>query len=664
MNDLSVLRDLAIIIGLAIPIVASGHRVRVPPLVGFLLVGVVIGPHGVRLIPEPEAVSALAEIGVVLLLFAIGLELSLSDVLRRGRAVMLTGGAQMAGMMGLALLLGRATGLPLGQTLFYGALATMSSTAVVTKTYADRGELDTPHGREVVSILVFQDLCIVPIILLLPLLEGAEGALSIGVWTRMLASLAVMTALVIGGRFAVRRVLDHIVGLRDRELFTLCVAFFGIATALVTSAAGFSLAIGAFLAGLIISESEYGLQALSDVLPFRALFSGVFFTSIGMLLDLPLVLSHPLALGAATLGLIVIKSLVAAGAMLARGRGLETSVISGLSLAQVGEFSFVLAAVGLPLGLFAGDDYQGFLSVAALSMMATPFLIKSAHPISESIGARLRGSVWKDHAADVDTAGARGATELTDHAVVVGYGVAGRYLARMLQAAGIACAVVDQNAELVRRARTDGLPAVYGDGTRHALLERVACTRARIIVFAISSPVEERRGVAVAREVAPAARIVVRTRYVRAIDELMRLGANQVVVEEFEASLELFARALESYAIPATRIAHELEAVRNEHYGLLRGTAAPDLTLDSLKHLGVHNALELVEVAEGAPVVGENAQTLDLRQQTGVVQLAVVRDGQPIYQRDETFRYRPGDTAVLVGDREALDCASALFRRA
>ena len=457
--------------------------------------------------------------------------------------------------------------------------------------------------------------------------------------------------------------LDHIVGLRDRELFTICVAFFCIATALVTAAAGFALAIGAFLAGLIISESEYGLQALSDVLPFRALFSGVFFTSIGMLLDLSFVLNQPLVLVAATLVLILVKNVVAAGAVLVRGRGLETSLMSGLSLAQVGEFSFVLAAVGLPLGLFAADDYQGFLSVAALSMMATPFLIRSARPVSESMGARVRGSVWKDHATDVETAGAAGAAALTDHAVVVGYGVAGRYLARMLQAAGIACAVVDQNAELVRRARADGLPAVYGDGTRHAMLERVACTRARIIVFPISSPVEERRGVAVAREVAPAAQIVVRRRYVRAIDDLMRLGANQVVVEEFEASLELFARALESYEIPTTRIAHELEAVRNEHYGLLRGTAAPDLTLDTLKHLGIHDALEIVEVEDGAAAVDENAQTLDVRQQTGAVQVAVVRDGQPIYQRDQTFRYRPGDTAVLVGDREALDGASALFRR-
>ena len=661
---LGVLRDLAIIVGLAIPVVALAHRLHVPPLVGYLLVGVFIGPHGVALIPAADEVAALSEIGVVLLLFAIGLELSLSTVLRWGRSVLFTGGVQVAGMLGLAVLIGIAAGVPLGRTIFYGALAAISSTAVVTKAYADRGELDTPHGREVISILVFQDLCIVPLMLLLPLFSGESGSAGLSVWTRVLASLAVMTVLVAGGRLVVRWVLDRIVGLRDRELFTLCVGFFGIATALVTAAAGFSLAIGAFLAGLIISESEYGLQALSDVLPFRALFSGVFFTSIGMLLDVPLALNQPLVLAGATVALIIIKSAVAAGAVLARGRGLETSLMSGLSLAQVGEFSFVLAAVGLPLGLFAGDDYQTFLSVAALSMMATPFLIGSARRMAEGIGSRLRGTVWVDHRAEVEAGGAAGLGQLTDHTVVVGYGVAGRYLARMLEAAGIACAVIDQNAELVRLARADGLAAVFGDGTRHAMLEHVACSRARIIVFAISSPVEERRGVAVAHEVSPAARIVVRTRYVRAIDDLMRLGAAEVVVEEFEASLELFARALESYEIPPSRIAHELESVRGEHYGLLRGTAKPDLTLDTLKHLGIHDALELVEVEAGSAAVGENARTLDLRRQTGAIQVAVVRDGRPLYRRDQTFRYRPGDTTVLVGDRKALDRAAELFRRA
>ena len=662
MHDLGVLRDLAIIAGLALPVVALAHRLHLPPLAGFLVVGLLIGPSGTALIPDPETVAALSEIGVVLLLFEIGLELSLSDVLRWGRSVAIAGGAQMAGMLALAVAAGTALDIPLGRVLFYGALVAMSSTAAVTKLYADRGELDTPHGREAVSILLFQDLCIVPIMALLPLLAGTGGRPGApSVWMQLLVSLGAMVALVVGGRFAVRWTLDRVVSERNRDLFTLCVGFFAIGTALVSAAAGFSLAIGAFLAGLIISESEYGQQALSDVIPFRVLFSGVFFTSIGMLLDLSLLVEQPLLVVGAAVLIVALKTVVATGAIMLRGRPLDISLRSGLGLAQVGEFSFVLAAAGLPLGLFAGDDYQTFLSVAALSLMATPFLIGAAGGVADSVATRLAGAA-RGPASRTEHEDESAAAGFRDHAVVVGYGLAGRYLARMLRAAGIRCAVIDQNLELVRQARTDGVPAVYGDGTRHALLERVAGAHARIIVFAIPSSMEERRGVAAARELAPAARIVVRTRYVRAIDELRRLGADAVVVEEFEASLELFKRALEGYEIPAGRIAHELDAVRSEHYGLLRGTAAPDLALDALQHLGIHDALELVEVEAGSPAIGENARTLDLRRRTGAIQVAVVRDGAPIYRRDDAFRYAPGDTAILVGDREALGTAAALFR--
>ena len=658
MHDLSVLRDLAIIVGLSIPIVALAHRVRLPPLVAFLLTGVLIGPSGAGLIPDPEAVSALSEIGVVLLLFAIGLELSLTEVLRWGRSVLVAGGAQAAGMIGLVAAAGVALGAPPGRSLFYGFLAAMSSTAVVTRAFADRGELDTPAGRESVSILLFQDLCVVPFMLLVPVLAGRAEVAGGGLWLRVAGGLAVVAALVAGGRTVVRWTLDRVVLLRDRELFTLCVGFIAVATALVTAGVGFSLAIGAFLAGLIISESEYGLQALSDVLPFRALFSGVFFTSVGMLLDVPLVVGQPLLAVGAALALIAAKTLVTTGAVLLRGRSLDVGLMTGLSLAQVGEFSFVLAAAGLPLGLFAGDDYQIFLSVAALSMMVTPFLVATARPATDAVLRWLPAR--RRHEAAAPSAAAREAAH--GHAVIVGYGVAGRYLTRMLQAAGITAVVIDQNAELVRLARADGLLAVFGDGTRHDVLQSVAAGRARIIVYAVSSPVDERRGAAVAREVAPAARVVVRTRYVRSIDDLMRQGATDVVVEEFEASLELFARALRSYELPAARIARELDAVRREHYGLLRGAAAPDLKLDTLKHLGIHEALELVEVEEGAAAVGESARTLDLRRRTNAIQVAVVRDGVPMYRRDEAFRYRVGDTAVLVGDREALDAAAALFR--
>ena len=597
--EVGLLRDLLLLVGLAIPIVALAHRLSAPPLVGFLIAGVVVGPHGFGLIDNPEEIETLSELGVALLLFAVGLELSLSHVRRWARAVFVGGSLQVGGTLSVVTGLALAFGVPLPNAIFYGALAAMSSTAIVAKTYGDRAELDTPQGRSVISILLFQDLCILPLMLLLPLLAGLGEPQVASAGFQLARGLAIMTALVVGGLFVVKWTLDRVVVFRDRELFTLCVGFFGLGAALVTSAAGFSIAIGAFIAGLVISESEYGLQALSDVLPFRALFSGIFFTSIGMLLDIPAVLEQPMVLLALAGVLFVVKVAFVAGSVLALGGIFTTALISGLSLAQIGEFSFLLAAVGLPLGLFRDGDYQLFLSAAVLSMMATPFLIHFARPFAERVAIVLGQADPVDRTLD---AGIR--ETLNDHTIIVGYGLSGRYLARVLKAAGISCLVVEQNAELVEQARDDGIAVVFGDGTRPAMLEHVRLRHARILVFAISSPTEERRGVVIAREMNPTIRIVVRTRYIRAIDQLMTLGATDVVVEEFEVSLELFAKALDSYEIPINRIWREVESVRTEHYGLLRGTAAPDLRLDTLKHLGIHDALELIEVESGAQAVG------------------------------------------------------------
>ena len=657
MPEVGLLRDLLLLVGLAIPIVALAHRLSAPPLVGFLIAGVVVGPHGFGFIDSPEEIETLSELGVALLLFAVGLELSLSHVRQWARSVFVGGSLQVGGTLGVVVVLALALGVPFPNAVFYGALVAMSSTAIVTKTYGDRGELDTPQGRSVISILLFQDLCILPLMLLLPLLADLGESQLASAGLQLARGLGIMAALVIGGVFVVKRTLDRVVVFRDRELFTLCIGFFGLGAALVTAAAGFSIAIGAFIAGLIISESEYGLQALSDVLPFRALFSGIFFTSIGMLLDIPSVFEQALVLLALAGVLFVVKVAFVAGSVLALGGMFTTALISGLSLAQIGEFSFLLAAVGLPLGLFRDGDYQLFLSAAVLSMMATPFLIHLARPFAERVATLLGRADPVDRRLD---AGKR--ETFNDHTIIVGYGLAGRYLARVLKAAGISCLVVEQNAELVTQARDDGIAVVFGDGTRPAMLDHVRLRHARVIVFALSSPTEERRGVVLAREINPSIRIVVRTRYIRAIDQLMTLGATDVVVEEFEASLELFAKALDSYEIPINRIWREVESVRTEHYGLLRGTAAPDLRLDALKHLGIHDALELIEVEDGAPAVGANPTILELRRRTGAVQIAVVRDGQPIYQREPNFRYRVGDTVVLVGDPDSLGHAMVLFR--
>ena len=651
MHEGRLLIDLTLLVGMAIPIVALAHRLSAPPLVGFLVAGVLVGPNGFALISATEEVEFLSELGVALLLFEVGLELSLSYVRQWARTVLVGGGLQVSGTLLSVAVLAIAFGVPPSQSIFYGMLAALSSTAIVSKTYAERAELDSAQGRSVISILLFQDLCVLPLILLLPVLAGLEGADMGAVVTEFVRGLAIITVLVIGGQFIVRRTLDRIVLFRDPELFTLCIGFFGIGTAVVSAWAGFSLAIGAFIAGLVISESEYGLQALSDVRPFRAVFSGIFFISTGMLLDVPVLMEQLDVLLPVLLVVIALKAVLVTVSVLAAGGISTTAVISGLSLAQIGEFSILLAALGLPLGLFREGDYQLFLSTAVVSMMATPFLIRSAGYVADRIAPSGEG------AADAG----RG-DEMSDHTIIVGYGVAGRYLARVLDAAGIPCIVVEHDPNLVRRAREDGLAVRFGNGTQAAVLKHVGAGRARIVVFAISSPIEERRGVHVARGLNPAAQIVVRTRYTSSIDELTALGATDVVVEEFEVSIELFAKALESYRIPVNRIWQEAATVRNEHYGLFRGTAEPDLRLDALKHLGIHDALELVEIRDGAKVTGMNAATLELRRRTGAVQIAVVRDGQPIYRREPDFHYQPGDTVVLVGDRDSLDRAITLFQ--
>jgi len=660
MHDFPILRDLVILVAAAIPVVIAAHRLRVPSVVAFLLTGIAIGPHGLGLIGRQDSVAGLAELGVLLLLFTIGLELSLSRVVRLGRLVLQGGGLQLVGTAAAVAAVAVATGTAGNAAVLYGALVALSSTAIVLRVYTDRGELDTPHGRVVVAVLLFQDLCVVPLMLLIPVLAGgaAGGAGTTDAIVRTFGlSLAVLAALVLGGRLLVPRVLERVAALRNREIFTLSIVLFGLGAAYVTASFGLSLAIGAFIAGLVIAESEYGLQALSDVLPFRDTFSGIFFISVGMLLDTGLLVQRPLTLLGAAAAVVLLKTVVAAVATYSLGRSLQVSVMSGLALAQVGEFSFVLAGVAAPLGLLPPDHFQVFLGASVASMLATPFVIAAAAPVAEAVCRLSRRPAIELLPHETDRV-----ARLEDHVIIVGYGLNGRNLARVLRAAGIGYVILEQNGQVVRRARLEREPILFGDGTRHEVLERVGIAKARVIVFAISAPAAEHRGVAVARQLNPGIRIVVRTRYVAALDDLSRAGADEVVPEEFETSLEVFARVLRLYGIPSNTIEREVAAVRGEHYGVLRGLALPGLKLDALKHLGVHAALDTVEVEEDARAIGESPTTLDLRRETGTTLIAVVRDGKALYTPDPEFRFRAGDTVVLVGQGEALVNACGVFR--
>jgi CPA2 family monovalent cation:H+ antiporter-2 len=657
MHDLPLLRDLVILVAVAIPVVVLAQRFRLPTIVGFLLTGIAIGPNGLALIHNPESVSTLAEMGVVLLLFTIGLELSLSRVIRMGRWVLQGGALQVGVTMLVVTAVTMLAGARLNLAIFVGALVALSSTAIILKLYTDRGELDTTHGRVVVAVLIFQDLCVVPMMLLVPILAGAsEGALQ-AVRT-ILVSVVIVGILVFGGRRAVPWALERIAALRNREIFTLSVVLVGVGAAWITSLAGLSLALGAFLAGLVLSESDYGMQALSDVLPFRDTFSGIFFTSVGMLLDPAALAERPFLVVEVTLAVIVIKTAVVIGVVKSLKRSFRVAMIGGLGLAQVGEFSFVLASTGLALGLLVPWQYQLFLGASVLTMLLTPFMVGVAEPLSER-AARLLGPP----AVMIPTQEMRTVDALVDHVIIVGWGLTGRNLASALDKMGIRYVVLETNGQAVRRARLARQPVFFGDGTRAEVLEKVGIHRARVVVFAIASAGEERRGTAVARSLNKDARIVVRTRYVREIEELTRLGADEIVPEELETSVEIFARVLRRYGVPNGRIRRLIEEARADQYEIFRAGEKPGRRLsDALTPLGGGVLVDTVIVEENAPAVGETVQSLGLRAETGATLVAVIRGDAARFSPGPDEQFAVGDEVMLVGSRDALERATAMFQ--
>jgi len=559
------LTDLLVAFGLSVLILLLCHKLKVPGVVGLLLTGVIAGPHVLGLVRETEEVEVLAEVGVVLLLFTIGIEFSLTRLFQIRRAVMLGGALQVVLTTGAIYLVATSFGAAPGTALFAGFLASLSSTAIVLKVLHERAEVESPHGRTVLAVLIFQDMAVVPMMLLAPLLGGgAESPLS--TLLLMLAKGAAVLALVyVCARFVVPRLLYQIAETRSRELFVLSAIVICFAVAWLTSFAGLSLGLGAFLAGLIISESEYSHQALGGILPFRDVFTSFFFVSIGMLLDFGFIIRHPWLIVVAVAASLLLKGIVGGMVAFVLRLPLRTMVIVGVALSQIGEFSFVLAKVGIQYRLLDHELYQGFLAVAVLTMAATPFLLSAAPgladlmqriPIPTRWQARLRGL---DISAVPSEKG-----KLRDHLIVVGFGISGRLTARAARRERLPYIVIDTNPDTVKEERRRGEPLLYGDASYDAVLEHAGVGDALVMVVATNDPIATRRIVQVARGLNPDLRIIVRTSFMSEIRPLMRLGASEVVPEEFEASVEILSRVLARFDVPSDRIGTFVELVRSE----------------------------------------------------------------------------------------------------
>jgi CPA2 family monovalent cation:H+ antiporter-2 len=556
------LADVVVILAAALAASYALKRLGVPTIVGFLVAGMLIGPGGFSLVTDKETVGHVAEIGVVFLLFTIGLKFSIDELTKMRGVVLGAGGLQVvltaAVTAGIALLFD----VEPRTAIFLGLLVAQSSTAVVMKLLEERAEIEGPYGRFVSAVLLFQDISVVPITLVLPLLAG--GATS---WTEALGVLGttvgLLAALLVAAKFAFPYMFAAVAKARSREVFTIATMLAVIATAYACSLIELSLALGAFLAGVVLSQSDYSKQALSEVVPFRDLMASLFFVSVGMLVEPKSWLERPAEVFGFTALAIAVKLLVVLPiAWIWYGR--RVGFMAALALAQVGEFALILGKAGGEMHIVDAATNQLFLSIAVLSIALTPLFISAAPRVAALAAGRAAGP--SDHGA--------GHEPRRDHVVLVGFGVCGRNVARVLKDLGVPYVVLELNPGTIRKLRAEGHTVMFGDASRPEVLESADIATARAFVVTMTDPLVVRQMVDNARRLNSKAEIVARTRFFAEIAELKRLGADYVVPEEFETALELVARVMEKYGATPEAIAAEKRQMRAEGYGTL-GEAPP-----------------------------------------------------------------------------------------
>ncbi|HEX4352504.1 MAG TPA: cation:proton antiporter, partial [Polyangiales bacterium] len=529
MHHVPLLDELAIIAALAVAVTVLLSRVRLPAVAGLLAAGALLGPFGLGLVRSVQAIETLAEIGVVLLLFSIGLEFSLARLRNILRQVALGGLLQVGLTTSVTAGVAYALGQPPGRSVFYGFVFALSSTAIVLRALAERRELDAPHGRFIVGTLIFQDLCVVPMVLIVPLLGPgtAIGESSVAIALALAKAVAVVVGTVAVARFVVPKILDWVDASRSREVFLLAILALCIGTAWLTSLAGLSLALGAFLGGMVVADTEYGHRAMGDILPLRDAFVSIFFVSLGMLFDVRVIAANGWLVLALLAGFLLAKGLLATLAAMAMRFPARVAWLAGVGLAQFGEFGFVLSRLAVENRIVSHAAIQPLWAAGVTSMFLTPLLVRAAPHITA--GERLLAPLERlIGVRSIDQAD-QGSVALRDHVVIVGFGVAGRLAGQALAACGTPYVVLELNADTVRNAKNQGLPLYYGDATSEEALQHAHLTEARLCVLLISDPQGVARVVDAARRVAPRVPVMMRTRYLLERPALLKLGAREVV---------------------------------------------------------------------------------------------------------------------------------------
>lgn len=650
-GELPILNDLAIIVGFSALVLYVISKLKIPSIVGFLITGMLIGPYGMQWIGAVHEVEVLAEIGVVLLLFTIGVEFSLAKIAKLKIQTLVGGSLQTFGTVFLIFLIYVCFGAPLNSALFVGCLIALSSTAVALKILQDRAEIESPYGRNALAILIFQDVMIVPMMLIAPILAGQSESPVLAFFLIAIKGVLIVALVYLLARHGVPRLLYNVTRTRSSELFLLSIISIGLIVAWFTSWLGLSLGLGAFMAGLIISESEYSHQAMGGVLPFRDLFISFFFVSIGMLLNIEFFFQHFPIIIIATVFVMSLKMALAGASVMLIGSPLRTAVLTGAAICQIGEFSFILASVGMKYDLISNSAYQLFLAVSILSMIFTPFIIQFAPVLAREanrlpIPERFKHGMKPEEETE--------APILNDHVIIIGFGINGGNLARTARMANIPYMIIEMNPETVRVQKANGEAIFYGDAAHEAVLEHACIHTARVLVITIADPAAAARIIKLAKRLNPSIYIIARTRFMQEVQPLFKLGADEVIPEEYETSIEIFTRVLMKYLVSKDCIEQMVGQIRSDGYQMFRAPSPRKLSLNDLDSNLSEFAIHTLLIKPESPIVGRSLQEINMRKEYGLTAVAVRRYGKILPNPEGHWVIYENDALIVLGPPDKI----------
>ena len=648
MDGLKFFHELIIILGFSIPVIYIFNKIKLPSIIGFLITGIIIGPFGLKLIDDLAGIEFLAEIGVAFLLFTIGIEIPLSRFLKNLSEILLTGGLQILCTFIVGMFIGIAMQLSVSQAVFIGFILVHSSSALVLKLLKDRGDENSPQGRTSIGVILFQDMMVVPMMLLIPFLAGNTGPDALLIIWKLVKSILIIAVILVAARYVIPFVLERLVSMEMRDVLVIASVVITMGIAWITESLGLSLAIGAFLAGLALSDTDFTHQIISDINPFRDVFLSVFFVSFGMILNIDFLRENTGYILLTSLVIILVKAAIVFGLVKMRRQPLRAALLSGVMLSQIGEFSFVLASQGFKNHVISNYLYQTFISAAVLTFIAAPLFVSLVYFIlNRKNNADSGREVKPDSCANV-----------ANHVIICGMGLNGRNLVKVLKNTAINYVIIDLNFQKIKKAKNKGdKNTIWGDASNVEILRRANVEAARVMVIAISDRFLTRVCLANAKTINPNLHVIVRTKYVAEIENLLALGANDVIPEEFETSIQIFSRVLRIFHIPNSVILAEGNVIRNKSYGVFRDIRYTQEAFDQISQILAQGTIETYYVAAGNAIIGRSIKDINLKAQSGAMIINIIRNNETITNPPSEFVLQVADQLIIFGSHQAIDTA-------